>query len=199
MDLIAVMLKKFRKLNHFFHPVSSHVKMDFAPFVMFNQGQALQVMKATTNDVPNLLALEREVYAGQTPWSRFSFETELRKTQNSLYLVVYHSSKLVALIGARFYPREAHITNLAVAPAYQNRHIARRLMALMIERARDNNSECVSLEVRIDNQVAKNLYRSLGFEATFIRKNYYQTSHTDAVNMVLWLKPHQVKRRKLTF
>lgn len=193
------MLKKFKKINHFFHPALNHVKMSFSPFVMLNQGQVLQVMQASENDIPNLLSLERAVYDGQTPWSRFSFETELRKTKDTLYLVVYHSSELVAFIGARFHPREAHITNIAVAPAYQNRHIAYRLLNLMIERARANENECVSLEVRIDNQVAKALYCSLGFEATFIRKNYYQTSHTDALNMVLWLKPHRIKRRKLIF
>lgn len=172
--------------------------MNFSPFVMLNHGQILQVMKATDNDIPALIILEKEVYSGHTPWSSFSFKTELEKRKNSLYLVVYDASKLVAFIGARFHPREAHITNIAVAPAYQGQHIGRRLLNLMIDRARQNQSECVSLEVRIDNQVAKHLYRSLGFEATFIRKNYYQNIHTDAVNMVLWLRPHQIKGKKLT-
>lgn len=192
------MLKKFRRINDFFHPEANRVKMNFSPFVMLNHGQILQVMKATDNDIPALIVLEKEVYSGHTPWSSFSFKTELEKRKNSLYLVVYNASNLVAFIGARFHPREAHITNIAVAPAYQNQHIGRRLLELMIERARQNQSECVSLEVRIDNQVAKHLYRSLGFEATFIRKNYYQNIHTDAVNMVLWLRPHQIKGKKLT-
>ncbi len=192
------MLKKFRRINDFFHPEANRVKMNFSPFVMLNHGQILQVMKATDNDIPALIVLEKEVYSGHTPWSSFSFKTELEKRKNSLYLVVYNASNLVAFIGARFHPREAHITNIAVAPAYQNQHIGRRLLELMIDRARQNQSECVSLEVRIDNQIAKHLYRSLGFEATFIRKNYYQNIHTDAVNMVLWLRPHQIKGKKLT-
>ena len=66
-------------------------------------------------------------------------------------------------------------------------------------RARENDSDCVSLEVRVDNEIAQKLYRSLGFEGTFIRKNYYHDTHTDAMNMVLWLKPHQIKRKKFTF
>lgn len=192
------MLKKFKRINNFFHPEINKIKMDFVPFVMLNHGKALQVMRATNNDIPALLALEQKVYAGQMPWNSVSFETEFKKRKSSLYLVVYDASTLVAMIGARFHPREAHITNIAVAPAYQGQHIAHQLLDLMIERARANHSECVSLEVRIDNQVAKALYRSMGFEATFIRKNYYQTTHTDAVNMVLWLKPHQIKRKKLT-
>ncbi|RVU71389.1 MULTISPECIES: ribosomal protein S18-alanine N-acetyltransferase [Lactobacillus] len=193
------MLKKFKRLNNFFHPEVNKIDMNFSPFAMTVNGKVLQVMQATDNDIPALLVLEKAVYSGHTPWSSFSFESELKKRKNSLYLVVYQASTLVAFIGARFHPREAHITNIAVAPDYQGQHIGRRLLELMIDRARKNESECVSLEVKIDNDVAKRLYESIGFEATFIRKNYYQDTHTDAVNMILWLKPHQIKRRKLTF
>ena len=170
--------------------------MSFSPFVMTADTKVLQVMKATDNDIPALLNLERAVYSGRTPWTSFSFESELRKCHNALYLVVYEASELVAFIGAHFYPRETHITNIAVAPKFQGKHIGKQLLELMIQRARKNGSEFVSLEVRIDNDVAKSLYRSLGFEATFIRKNYYQDTKTDAVNMILWLKPHRVRKGK---
>lgn len=196
MDQIVNMLKKFSNLNHFFHPVINRVEMGFTPFIMMADGKPLQVMQASENDIPAMVDLEKEVYAGQTPWSRFSFATELRKKRNSLYLVVYYASNLIAFIGARFHPREAHITNLAVAPAFQNKHVGSRLLQLMIKRAIQNKSELVSLEVRVDNQPAKALYRFLGFEAAFIRKNYYQDTHTDAINMVLWLDRGQEKRRK---
>lgn len=198
MAQIVIMLKKFRNLNSFFHPESNQISMAFNPFVTTVNGKRLQIMQASDENIPDLLVLEKEVYSGQTPWSSFSFKTELRKRKNSLYLVVYHESTLVAFIGARFHPREAHITNIAVAPEYQGQHIGRALLNLMIDRARKNNCECVSLEVRIDNDRAKKLYSELGFESTFIRKNYYQDSHTDAVNMILWLKPHQIRRKKFT-
>lgn len=171
--------------------------MHFNPFVMTVGDQRLQVMQACDDNIPDLLLLERQVYSGQTPWSSFSFKSELRKRKNSLYLVVYQASTLVAFIGARFHPREAHITNIAVAPQFQGKQIGHHLLNLMIELARQNGCECVSLEVRIDNDGAKRLYSSLGFKAMFIRKNYYQDTNTDAVNMVLWLKPHQLKRKKL--
>lgn len=196
MDQIVNMLKKFSNFNHFFHPAANRVEMGFTPFVMMADGKPLQVMQASENDIPAMLELEKEVYAGQTPWSGFSFATELRKKKNSLYLVVYCASDLVAFIGARFHPRETHITNLAVAPAFQNKHIGSRLLQLMIKRAIQNGSELMSLEVKVDNQPAKDLYRFLGFEATFIRKNYYQDTHTDAINMVLWLDNGRNERRK---
>lgn len=166
--------------------------MSFSPFIVSIAGMTMQVMQASDDNIPDLLVLEKQVYSGSTPWSSFSFKTELAKRQNSLYLVVYYESSLVAFIGARFHPRETHITNIAVAPEYQRNHIATYLMEFIIDKARDNGSEGVSLEVRIDNDAAKRLYQRLGFESTFIRKNYYQDG-TDAINMMLWLTPHQVK------
>ena len=46
----------------------------------------------------------------------------------------------------------------------------------------------VSLEVRADNEPAQKIYKSLGFEAQFVRTGYYQDDHMDAINMVLHLK-----------
>lgn len=186
------MLKKFKNLNHFFHLDSNHISTKFSPFVTIIGGVRLQVMRATNDDIPELLTLEREVYAGETPWSDLSFRSEFQK-KKSLYLVAYHASNLVAFIGVRFLTREAHITNIAVAPEFQGKGIGSFLLKLMIQRARENHCECISLEVKIDNDPAKRLYQELGFEATFIRKNYYQ-DNTDAVNMVCWLLPHKLKK-----
>ncbi|MDM8282034.1 ribosomal protein S18-alanine N-acetyltransferase [Lactobacillus gallinarum] len=190
------MLKKF---NQFFHQSVNQIDMSFTPFITNVNGKILQVMQANDDNIPDLLVLEQQVYSGRTPWNQFSFATELRKRNNSLYLVVYHASNLVAFIGARFSPEETHITNIAVSPLYQHQHIGHYLMEMMINRARENDSDCVTLEVRTDNEIAQRLYRSLGFTSNFIRKNYYQDTNTDAINMVLWLKPHQIRRKKFTF
>lgn len=183
------MLKRF---NKFLHPTEHKVnKIDFTPFVMRVDDKVLQVMRATNNDIPGLLLLEKEVYSGKTPWSEGAFESELSKTENSLYLVVYYESELIAMIGARFFNRETHITNIAVALEFQGKHIGTDLLELVIERAKANKHECVSLEVNIENEQAKSLYRHLGFKDMFIRKNYYQDTNTDAINMILWLNKNK--------
>lgn len=182
------MLKKFK---NFFHPIENKIDMSFSPFIISIDGKRMQVMQATDDNIPDLLILEKQVYSGSTPWSSFSFKTELAKRKNSLYLVVYYESILVAFIGARFHPRETHITNIAVTPEFQRKSIATYLMNFIIDKARNNGSEAVSLEVRVDNKGAQSLYRKLGFKPTFVRKNYYQ-DNTDAINMILWLAPHRV-------
>lgn len=161
--------------------------MNFEPVATVINEKVYQLMPATQADVPSLLNLEKAVYHGKTPWSGQTFYSELKK-HNRIYLVVYHESTLVGMIGARFHPRETHITNLAVNPAYQGQKIGTWLLKVVIELAKQNASELVSLEVNINNTVAKKLYQSLGFESTFIRKNYYRDTHTDAINMILWLE-----------
>lgn len=105
--------------------------MSFTPFIANVNGKRLQIMQATDDNIPDLLVLEEQVYSGRTPWNKFSFERELEKRHNCLYLVVYYESMLVAFIGARFTPEETHITNIAVAPAFQNMHIGRYLMTVI--------------------------------------------------------------------
>lgn len=178
------MLKKFRS---FFRSPAS-IDISFTPFVVRLNHRSLQVMQASDANIPDLLFLEREVYSGRTPWSRFSFKNEIRKKSSCLYLVVYDASVLVAFVGMRFNLTEAHITNIAVKSEYQNQGIANYLLKLLINKAKQNEICQVTLEVRSDNYVAQHVYRKLGFKDNFIRKNYYTDTHTDAISMILRLQ-----------
>jgi ribosomal-protein-alanine N-acetyltransferase len=42
----------------------------------------------------------------------------------------------------------------------------------------------VTLEVRVSNQVAQNLYRKYGFREAGVRKRYYSDNHEDA--LIMW-------------
>ncbi len=178
------MLKKFK---NFFEPPAVF-DLSFEPFVKNIGGLNLQIMKAQDSHLDDLLDLERHVYHGQTPWNRFSFKSELKKHHNSLYLVAYDGSALVAFVGARFTPEDGHITNVAVRPEYQHRGIGTFLVAMMIDYAKQNDCGQMSLEVRIDNKGAQKVYEKLGFTVHKVRENYYVTEHVDGLNMTLQLK-----------
>ncbi|WP_027825790.1 ribosomal protein S18-alanine N-acetyltransferase [Lactobacillus psittaci] len=178
------MLKKF---SHFFEK-PAEVDLSFNPYVTQISGHTLQVMQASDSNISDLLKLEEKVYSGRTPWSSFSFASELRKWHNSVYLVIYEGSQLVGFVGGRFIPCEGHITNIAVDPAYQNQGIGTYLMKLMIDMARRNGANQVTLEVRVDNEKAQMLYRNLGFVDGFVRVGYYREDHVDGLEMILYLK-----------
>jgi ribosomal protein S18 acetylase RimI-like enzyme len=64
------------------------------------------------------------------------------------------------------YGRGHVIGNVAVLPEYRGHGIARQLMEACIERAREEGSAWVALEVRADYTPAWHLYHSLGFQQT---------------------------------
>lgn len=129
------------------------------------------VSRALITDVPEMLTIERAVYAGQTPWDENAFKTELRRQSGRFYIVMRHEDRLVAFCGCVFDDRrqDAHITNIAVHPDVQGRGLGHFMMQVMIKRARKLAYQTVTLEVRYSNTTAQQLYQDLGFE-----KNGYQ-------------------------
>jgi [ribosomal protein S18]-alanine N-acetyltransferase len=55
-----------------------------------------------------------------------------------------------------------------------------------IKLAKMHGAVSMTLEARVSNHVAQNLYKKLGFEAGGIRKNYYSDNGEDA--LVMWVK-----------
>ena len=58
------------------------------------------------------------------------------------------------------------IGNVAVAPEWRGRGIARQMMDASIELVRHNHGGWIALQVRSDNEIARNLYQTLGFADT---------------------------------
>ncbi|MFL2030288.1 ribosomal protein S18-alanine N-acetyltransferase [Loigolactobacillus zhaoyuanensis] len=152
-------------------------------------GEPFTLRRATAADLDELLTVERHCYAGDTPWDRASFTNELRKTNDTLYLVLITGGTIIAFIGCWFTTHESHITNVAVEPEYQNAGIGRFLLTWMIRRSQELPSARLTLEVRVSNEPAKHLYRKLGFQDQNIKKAYYVADHEDALNMMLPLQP----------
>lgn len=151
------------------------------------------VAKALFTDIPEMIEIERVVYAGQAPWDSTAFANELRREKDRLYLVIRKNDKLLAFIGSTFDERnrDAHITNIAVLPEYQSKGLGRFLLGIMIKKARKLNYKTVSLEVRVSNKSAQRLYRDLQFEQTGIKRGYYFGDHEDAADMVLYLNENE--------
>ncbi|HIW72305.1 MAG TPA: ribosomal protein S18-alanine N-acetyltransferase [Candidatus Levilactobacillus faecigallinarum] len=148
------------------------------------------VAKAMFTDIPEMIEIERAVYAGKAPWDSTAFANELRREKDRLYLVIRRNDQLLAFIGSTFDERtqDAHITNIAVLPDYQDRGLGRFLMSIMIKKAQQLDYKTVSLEVRVSNQQAQHLYGELDFKQTGIKRGYYFGDHEDAADMVLDLE-----------
>lgn len=115
-------------------------------------------------------------------WSRQSFIEEL-DNENSVFLVIKIDDMIVSYGGFWYIVDEAQIMNVAVDIDYKGMKISHILMDEMIQRAKEKDMATMSLEVRVSNEVAINLYKGHGFEIVGVRKQYYQDNKEDAYIM----------------
>ena len=95
---------------------------------------------------------------------------------------------------------EGHITTIASAPDVRGRGVGELLLNGLIDAARDLGANVLTLEVRVSNVVAQNLYLKYGFEAKGTRRHYYTDNNEDA--LIMWTGPlgtpdYQVRLHKL--
>ncbi len=93
------------------------------------------------------------------------------------------AANIVAFAGLWHMVNEAHITIIAVHPDYRGRGVGELMLSTMIDRAYAVHARYVTLEVRVSNYVAQNLYRKYGFSQTGVRRRYYSDNHEDAFVM----------------
>ncbi len=82
---------------------------------------------------------------------------------------------------------EAHITTICVRQAARGRGLGELLLASLIELAMELGCRRVTLEVRVSNTVAQNLYRKYGFRIEGVRRHYYSDNGEDAY--IMWSEP----------
>jgi len=68
---------------------------------------------------------------------------------------------------------EGEILRIAVAPELRRKGIAKSFLAKVIEELKTSGCDSVFLEVRQENLPAIGLYKNMGFEELYVRKNYY--------------------------
>ncbi|MBI3001676.1 MAG: ribosomal protein S18-alanine N-acetyltransferase [Deltaproteobacteria bacterium] len=138
----------------------------------------------TSSDLEEVMAIERAAFS--FPWSARFFLQELRVPYARSLLAVVDGKTVGYIIYWRL-PSETDIHNLAVHPAHRRQGIGRALLRAVIEEARREGLQRITLEVRKSNEAAQRLYQSLGFVSQGVRKGYYSDDGEDAVIMVLEL------------
>ncbi len=78
---------------------------------------------------------------------------------------------------------EVHLSTIAVDPSYRQQGIGQLLLITAIEQALRLGASIISLEVRVSNIAAQNLYRKYGFKVVGRRRRYYSDNQEDALIM----------------
>lgn len=153
---------------------------------------------ATLDDLPAIMLLETSVFGAQA-WSEDAMRRDV-SDENCVYVVAERVTPVRNGVGGQF---DAHapqilgyagllcpkgagdgdIQTIAVDPTARGLGLGRALMLVLLQRAQERFAERLFLEVRADNDVAKALYATLGFEEIAVRPHYYQPEGIDAIVM----------------
>lgn len=151
-------------------------KLDFHP------QQSLEFRSMQVDDIEPICAIEQESFT--TPWTSAAFYNELTNNHFARYMVMECDGEIAGYGGMWIIMDEAHITNIAVRPEYRGRKLGERLLRELIRTARFFGAVKMTLEVRVSNRIAQNLYEKLGFHGTGLRKRYYSDNNEDA--LIMW-------------
>lgn len=129
-----------------------------------------------------VLRIETEVYP--RPWSMSLFLSELALRSSRAYFVARIGRTVVGYAGLMMTADDGHVTTIAVDPASQRAKVGTRLLLVLGREAIARGARCLTLEVRLSNHGAQELYRRFGFAPVGVRKNYYAETKEDA--LVMW-------------
>ena len=139
------------------------------------------IRRMTLADVDGVAAVEAATFP--TPWSRDAFISEMKNVA-ARYLVAEKDGRIIGYAGAWIILDESHITNIAVLKDERGQGIGRALTHGLMQYLSNLGAAYATLEVRKSNEVAQNLYVSLGFIKLGVRKRYYEDNGEDALIMV---------------
>ncbi|HEX2054029.1 MAG TPA: ribosomal protein S18-alanine N-acetyltransferase [Actinomycetota bacterium] len=130
-----------------------------------------------------VMKIEAQVYP--RPWSSALFLQEIVRRADRVYLVARYDSTVVGYGGLITSGLEAHITTIAVDPAYHRSGVGTMLMIGLLDAAISRGGKTLSLEVRRSNFAAQSMYEKFGFRPVGLRPGYYVETGEDAI--VMWV------------
>ena len=137
----------------------------------------------TVEDLPAVMAVEEDAFS--TPWDSAIFKSEITSNQFAHYLVYEIDDVIIGYCGLWVVMDEAQITNIAIHSSFRGKSLGEQLLRYVLAFTKQMGVTKLSLEVRVSNRVAQNLYRKVGFQEGGIRKNYYSDNLEDA--LVMWV------------
>lgn len=147
---------------------------------LLNSDSFIDIYKMKADDINAVAGIESNNFS--EPWSRASFISQLEKDYSVCYSA-HFLGKTVGYICCDDICNEVYIGTVAVDNDFRKRGIGRMLVRRVIDYCIEKKSTLLTLEVRISNTPAVNLYTSLGFENLGVRKNFYSRPTEDAYIM----------------
>ena len=161
------------------------------------------VRRMREEDIPQVVEIEKIAFS--RPWTKSIFKAVLLLPYAAYYVAVedgetgadavntvltgqesaeFVPGKIVGVCGVKKIFEEGDISNVAVHPDYRGRGISRNMLEVLMREACEDGVQAFTLEVRAGNEIAVNLYESLGFCTEGIRPRFYEDPVEDG--LIMW-------------
>jgi [ribosomal protein S18]-alanine N-acetyltransferase len=134
------------------------------------------------SDLNAVEEIERVSYPA--PWSRSMFTSELAKPSALSLGAFDDEGKLLGYLILSRYVDAWHVMNVAVHPDHRRQGVASELLQELFVATADDVRSGYTLEVRVSNRGAIELYEQFGFRSHGVRTGYYTDNREDA--LIMW-------------
>lgn len=139
----------------------------------------IELTQLRWTDIDTLVTLEQQLFEHDA-WSAGAWWSELAARPQRMYRVARDGGEIVGYAGLSVAGDVADVMTIGVDRAAQGRGVGQLLLRDLLSLAGAARAEAVLLEVRADNDSARQLYGRHGFEQIGIRRRYYQPGDIDA-------------------
>ena len=130
-------------------------------------------------DTPRAKTSSKKGFARLVPGLRKLFGRGLFSSNG----LVPNEEHVIGFAGFWVMADEAHVTSIASRKTYRRKGIGELLLMVIIDQAVKFDARIVTLEVRVSNTTAQNLYSKYGFTQVGLRPGYYTDNKEDAILM----------------
>ncbi len=131
-------------------------------------------------DMSEVLAIEHESF--EFPWLDEDFIRCLRQ-RTCIGMVAEHEGRVVGFMIYELHKTRIHVLNFAVAEDYRRQGVGSQMVAKLIAKLSSQRRRRVVLEIRERNLPAQLFFRSNGFRAVAVLRNFYDDTPEDAYLM----------------
>ena len=143
----------------------------------------IEKAERTEKQIAEIAEIERSCFA--TPWT----ECQIKSSDNStVFFIAKINEKAVGYGGMYTVLDEGYVTNIGVLPEHRKQGVGAKIVKSLIDFSIEKHLSFLSLEVRVSNLAAINLYKKMGFEEQGLRKNFYSNPKEDALIMTRFFK-----------
>ena len=127
-----------------------------------------------------MLEIEQEAF--EFPWSDDDF-TRCMRQRNCIGMVAEMADSVVAFMIYELHRSRLHVLNFAVRRSHRRLGIGTQMMEKLVGKLTPERRSRVVLEVRERNLPAQLFFRTLGYRAISVLKDFYQDTTEDAYLM----------------